>query len=993
MRSILPFGRPTTSSSRKRTRSRQRLHLVVEQLEKRELLAGIVWGTAPSLLTPRSEGAAILAPTNEVMILGGGQNSVQKLASTSTAWTQGFAADKDPLAPAVVRSGSHILVYGGRYGNAATEEAFDYDYRLGDSQDISNLPTPRFDHAFAVDSSGLVYAIGGQESTSGSIFDVVERYSLASDSWSEMAAMPSPRAGAVAAYDGLGSILVFGGASDSSSTVISNTVYAYEISSNSWSTRSPMPLGTTESAIATDQEGRIYLAGGLGSSGPVASVQVYDSATDTWTMETDLPQPVYSSAAVVDIQDRLMVIGGRNAAGNDLSLVVRSQPLNIPDSAPVITSSANTTAAADKFYTYDVNASGNPPPTFALVSSPSGMTIDSASGLISWQPTDAQVGTQAVTVRAVNRAGSYDQSFSITVAADTTPPTPPSNLQSSGVTETTVDLSWQEATDLKGVEHYAVFKAYRCGWRGRNTCYSQFVTDITGTSITLTGLTGTNTFRVAAFDAAGNKSDYSNSVSVTMLVAPHIVKYDVTGFRTTNAATANFEMQARLWASGNPAPTMRMVSGPAGMTFDPATGIVSWTPGPADVGQTAAEFEATNSVTSAPFTLPITVTPDVPVLSYRFDPNGTGASVSLAGQLLEIQVQDASHTPSTFALVSGPSGLTLDPVTGFMQWTPTTADAGTTTIVVEASNSAGVVQQTLSFITYFAAEPTGLTVTDTTTLYPIASWNTPLGIGAGEIAGYKVQMYRRYRWGRAYRTESIILDSPGNGTSIELVGMKENVTYNLYVTAYNQDGLSGLRSTENVNFIYQPTLPKVTWTIQGFNGTTSVVAEQPMNVQFSDINPLSAWSTYQVVLAPPGFTIDSNSGLASWTPAATSIGATNNIVVRVTNQLGYRDISVPINVYFSGPVENLTTHPASGGYVHVTWDPPTTNAQPVVYYQVTQHYRISSRPRTRTWIIAGTATSVDVPLTPTGAVVHTGVTITPLNVDLLAGLSLFQGYV
>ena len=60
--------------------------------------------------------------------------------------------------------------------------------------------------------------------------------------------------------------------------------------------------------------------------------------------------------------------------------------ITVGNSAPTITSTAVTTGNSGVPYTYDVNASGNPAPTYSLTTAPSGMTINSTSGVISWTP-------------------------------------------------------------------------------------------------------------------------------------------------------------------------------------------------------------------------------------------------------------------------------------------------------------------------------------------------------------------------------------------------------------------------------------------------------------------------------------------------------------------------------------------------------------------------------------------------------------------------------
>jgi uncharacterized repeat protein (TIGR03806 family) len=83
--------------------------------------------------------------------------------------------------------------------------------------------------------------------------------------------------------------------------------------------------------------------------------------------------------------------------------------------APAITSTAITTADVGAAYTYDVEAAGDPPPTFALVTGPPGMSIDAATGVIAWTP--ATAGSAAVSVSASNGMGPDAlQSFTITVS-------------------------------------------------------------------------------------------------------------------------------------------------------------------------------------------------------------------------------------------------------------------------------------------------------------------------------------------------------------------------------------------------------------------------------------------------------------------------------------------------------------------------------------------------------------------------------------------------
>ncbi len=90
--------------------------------------------------------------------------------------------------------------------------------------------------------------------------------------------------------------------------------------------------------------------------------------------------------------------------------------------APAITSSPTLTATQGLAYAYKVTASDpeGGPLSFTLDKAPGGMTVKTTSDYVAWigwRPTNAQVGTQAVTVRATDPTGlSTTQSWNITVA-------------------------------------------------------------------------------------------------------------------------------------------------------------------------------------------------------------------------------------------------------------------------------------------------------------------------------------------------------------------------------------------------------------------------------------------------------------------------------------------------------------------------------------------------------------------------------------------------
>ncbi len=103
------------------------------------------------------------------------------------------------------------------------------------------------------------------------------------------------------------------------------------------------------------------------------------------------------------------------------SITVSEAPsINLPtlsNNAPVITSTPITSLLVDGLYTYDVEAtdSDNDILTYSLKTNPTGMTIDSVTGEISWAPISSQIGDNDVTVEVSDGEKSTSQSFIITV--------------------------------------------------------------------------------------------------------------------------------------------------------------------------------------------------------------------------------------------------------------------------------------------------------------------------------------------------------------------------------------------------------------------------------------------------------------------------------------------------------------------------------------------------------------------------------------------------
>lgn len=96
--------------------------------------------------------------------------------------------------------------------------------------------------------------------------------------------------------------------------------------------------------------------------------------------------------------------------------------------APVIVSSAPSRATAGQQYVYSARALDITPGdslSFSLLNSPAGMSIDAASGRVTWTPTSASPATVNVSIEVTDStANAVQQNYSITVTQTPAPPGP-----------------------------------------------------------------------------------------------------------------------------------------------------------------------------------------------------------------------------------------------------------------------------------------------------------------------------------------------------------------------------------------------------------------------------------------------------------------------------------------------------------------------------------------------------------------------------------------
>ena len=867
-----------------------------------------------------------------------------------------------------------LYVIGGRDSDGKVVS--DVEFRSlsgGDWEDgAPKLPVAEYAMATASDGGSKLYVIGGAtaEGAAG-ISSRLFVYDTAQESWQALAPLPTPVRDAAAIYSLLGKIYVFGGVSASGAVA---TVQVYDVTSNQWNADASLPSPVSGESAVLDVNNMVHIIGGRNASGISTATEyvsnditqidlapLFNSTPElvgepnvayAYQVEASgTPAPTFSliaapagmtideatgflqwTSSADQLGDNDVTIRASNVAGHaDQSFSIRVQW-----TAPTIVSVPSLITNAGQPYAYQVVATGNSSPTFAVVDGPVGLTIDSATGMVQWTPTADQLGSHSITIRATNLVGVVDQNFTVSVV-DHVAPTVPANVTTTPLTTSSALLQWSPSTDNVGVAGYRVYAVRHIGYRPVRTVYA-LVGTTTDTSfvVGVSSATAQPRYVVRAFDAAGNNSGNSSSVAPRPLIAPYL--YYWSGLQTNGAlgVVANHKLSAQLAVIGSPAPTLSIDSGPTNLTVSP-TGLIEWTPTAADVGTAKAVIRATNSAGTTTLGVTINVAPDLPVISY------SPTWPTVVGQETTVALKDLSLTASTFAISSAPDGVTLD-ANNTLHFTPTPDQVGKSTIVVVATNSAGSTQSIITLDAYMSAGPTNLEASGLTGKSPKLSWIAPAS--AVPIAGYKIVASYGAQSGRFHRTYTTIVDSPGAGTEAILTGLKVGATYSVRVYAYDAAGHTSLYS-QPISVRYAPSLPMLSYVFNpdhpGGGQTLRAIVGEPIMIKLLDANPLER--TYSLFSGPAGISVDPVSGAVHWTPSDADVGAAN-IVLRATNEVGSSDISLSIPVYFTGKAVATISDLTHAGNGVITVAPASDNGfnlDKIIGYQVTFSCRSPGR--------------------------------------------------
>jgi hypothetical protein len=369
--------------------------------------------------------------------------------------------------------------------------------------------------------------------------------------------------------------------------------------------------------------------------------------------------------------------GSPNLSGTNSFTVI----VNEVNSAPSLT--VPTTQTVDELTALNVavSASDSDLPantlTFALVTAPSGVSINASSGLVSWTPTETQdPSTNTVTVRVTDNGSpnlSATNSFTIIVNEVNAAPslTVPANQTLNELATLNVAAS---ATDSDLPTNTLTFSL--------DAAPSGMTINSSSGAIAWTPSESqgpsTNTVTVRVTDNGSPNLSDTKSFIVTVNEVNAAPSITVPANQTLDELTP-LTVAASASDSDLPANTLTfaLLTAPSGLTIDASSGAIAWTPSEAQGPSTntvtvrvtdngSPNLSATNS-----FTVVVNEVNSAPTIVSNAD-----LYLNELTTLTLTNVASDSDLPAntlTFTLATAPTGMTINATNGVLTWTPTEA--------------------------------------------------------------------------------------------------------------------------------------------------------------------------------------------------------------------------------------------------------------------------------------------------------------------------------
>jgi hypothetical protein len=531
---------------------------------------------------------------------------------------------------------------------------------------------------------------------------------------------------------------------------------------------------------------------------------------------------------------------------------------------------------------------------------PVGLTLNATTGVISGTPTGTFVGpvnfTVTVTDSETPTAQKASAALSITISVN------PLSVTTSGPLPTGVVNSVYAGATLQatgGITPYTW--AVTTGSLPAGLVLNPATGAISGTPTA----SGTVNFTVTVTDsetptAKTATANLSITVNAQLLVTTTSLPAGVIGTAYTQTLAATGGITPYTWA-------ITTGSLPAGLSLNPATGVISGTPSGSFTGTTNFTVTVTDSESptkkTASANLSITVTAPTLSVTTTSLPGGSIGTV-YPSQTLQAT---GGITPYSWVVTTGslPAGLSLNSATGVISGTPTGTFVGPVNFTVTVTDSETPTAQKASAALSITISVAPLSVTTTGPL--------PTGVVNSVYAGATLQAtggITPYTW--TVTTGSLPAGLSLNAATGVISGTPTTSgTVNFTVTVTDSETPAPKTASANLSITINPAVTVTTTSLPA--GVIGTVYTGATLQAAGGVTPYT-WAVTSGSL-PAGLSLNATTGAISGTPTGTLTGAVNFTVTVTDSESPKKTATANLSITITASTLSVTTTSLPGGSI------------------------------------------------------------------------------
>lgn len=379
-------------------------------------------------------------------------------------------------------------------------------------------------------------------------------------------------------------------------------------------------------------------------------------------------------------------------------------------------------------------------------------------------------------------------------------------------------------------------------------------------------------------------------------------------------AIVNVPFDYAVAAKGMTPMSFSVVSGPAGFEVHPGSGVVTWTP--AEVGTASIEIRVTNLAGSDSQFFDVDVEPlDGPV--FTTDPP-TDATV---GAPYAYDPRVVAREEVTWSAPVAPDGLSIDPETGSVRWTPMPTQAGDQPVTIRATETASgqSTDQSFTIVVIDTGGPAIITSTPPERVFAGQVWR----YSATAAGAPTIQWSLQTPSSGTPASGVVIATAPPEGTSVMVEWDTATASPGDYTIALQVDNGLGQPNTQEITVTVdpRPPVPEIDLVTTPPPATIFVGSMYDYDVELVP-GTESAGIVFSLVGATVpsdlAVTIDPESGQVAFSATESNGEIEYRYTVRAQNVLGEGDeATIAVDALYPPAAPMLTVTPATAFTVQV----------------------------------------------------------------------------